>query len=218
MLGATKGVEPLVVLKRKKASDSRSSPSAPMAARASAPASAPPVPRSSQAATKMNEIHCPSTHSTAECRTIQRTKTIFFRKAGHAGGNNATGSNVDGDRAVIVAATLARHLAAVELGAAYQVVVGACIPASVLAFPTKLVPLRASLCIDTGSSVNLIDFDCYSALRRESRGGRYALRPSDLTLTGVAADRLDMHGIVRLPISFGKYSCRYALTFMSWPD
>ncbi len=100
-----------------------------------------------------------------------------------------------------------------ELGAAYQAVVGACTPASVFAFPTKLAPLRASLCIDTGSSVNLLDFDCYLALRRESRGGRYALRPSDLTLTGVAADRLDIRGVVRLPISLGKYSPLLYLDF-----
>ncbi len=100
-----------------------------------------------------------------------------------------------------------------ELGAAYQAVVGACTPASVLAFPTKLAPLRASICIHKGSSVNLIDFDCYSALRRESCGGRYALRPSDLTLTSVAAARLDIRGVVHLPVSFGKYSPLLRLDF-----
>ncbi len=95
----------------------------------------------------------------------------------------------------------------------YQAVVGACTPASVLAFPTKLAPLRASICIDTGSLVNLIDFDCYSVLRQESRGGHYALHLSDLTLTGVAADGLDIRGIVCLPISFGKYSPLLRLDF-----
>ncbi len=68
----------LNALKCKKASDSRSSPSAPAAT--CVPASAPPAPRSAQAVTKMCEIHGPSTHSTAECHTIQHAKANFLER------------------------------------------------------------------------------------------------------------------------------------------
>ncbi len=69
------------------------------------------------------------------------------------------------------------------------------------------------MAIDTGSSVNILDLDTYNALRREARGSRYALRPSDLTLTGVAADRLDIRGKVSLPLCFGKFSPTLRLDF-----
>ncbi len=72
-----------------------------------------------------------------------------------------------------------RRLPATELDSA---------PASVLAFSTKMAPKRVAV------AVNILALDSYNALRRESRGGRYDLRPCDLVLTGVATDKLDIRG------------------------
>ncbi len=67
--------------------------------------------------------------------------------------------------------------------------------------------------IDTGAAVNVFSEETYSALKRESRGDRFPLRPNDLHLTGVGADKLNILGVVRLPVSLGKSSPPLRLDF-----
>ncbi len=71
-----------------------------------------------------------------------------------------------------------------------------------MAFRVKLAPLCVNLAVDTGAAVNLLALDTYTVLQRAARGSRYALRPHDIHLSGVGADKLDVHGVVTLPISF----------------
>ncbi len=104
--------------------------------------------------------------------------------ASDSGGGRCSRPTAASSSVNLTSSSALRQLPATYLGSAYGAVVGACAPASVLAFSAKLAPLRVSVAIDTGSSVNILDLDTYHALRRKARGGRYALRPSDLTLTG----------------------------------
>ncbi len=73
--------------------------------------------------------------------------------------------------------------------------------------------MHGTLSIDTSAAVNIHSLDSYKALRRELRGDRYDLRPCDLNPTGVGADKLDMDGVERLLVSFGKNSPPLRLDF-----
>ncbi len=53
----------------------------------------------------------------------------------------------------------------------------------------------------------------YIALKRMSPGGRYQLRPSDLSLCDVTSDRLNILGVVRLPVSLGRNTSVMRLDF-----
>lgn len=83
----------------------------------------------------------------------------------------------------------------------YESVVAACSQPEIMALKVKLGPLQASFAVDTGAAVNVLSERTYLALKRASRGGRYQLRPSDLNLCGVTADRLNILGLVSLPVS-----------------
>ncbi len=45
--------------------------------------------------------------------------------------------------------------------------------------------MSSELQLRAGPAVNVLSEETYSALKRESRGDRYPLRPNDLHLTGV---------------------------------
>ena len=95
----------------------------------------------------------------------------------------------------------------------YSALVATCSSSNVMVLPGKLGRVPASFAIDTGASVNLLSLEAYTALKRASRGGQWPLRPSDLTVSGVSSEPLDIHGIVRLPLRLGKASPALQLDF-----
>ena len=74
----------------------------------------------------------------------------------------------------------------------------------ILALPIRVGKHHLSLAVDTGASVNVISEDSYNTLKRNSRGGKWILRPSDLTLAGITGSALNILGIISLPIRLTK--------------
>ena len=72
-----------------------------------------------------------------------------------------------------------------------------------MALSARVGPLRASFAVDTGALVNVISDNAFRIIKRESRGGRYPLRESDLDLRGVSDEKLAIQGMVNLPLRFG---------------
>ena len=95
----------------------------------------------------------------------------------------------------------------------YASLVAACSQATVMALPGKLGRLKASFAVDTGASVNVLSEESYQALKRVSRGSRWPLRPHQLNLMGVASERCNILGVVRLPINLGKRTSTMFLEF-----
>ncbi len=122
----------------------------------------------------------------------------------HTATSAAAPPSTSGSQTLVTPSSSSSPTQAKIFGSAYKAVIGACNPGSVLAVQTKLGSLRVSVGIDTGYAVNVISLDCYKTLCRTARGSCYLLRPSDLSLTGVAADKLDIHGVAHLPLSFAK--------------
>ncbi len=108
---------------------------------------------------------------------------------------------------------LTAQSATAALGPLLARVSGGCGRPPLLAVFAKLAPLKACFAIDTGAAVNVLSEETYSALKRESRGNRYPLRPNNLHLMGVGAENLHILGVVRLPFSFGKTSPPLHLDF-----
>lgn len=73
-----------------------------------------------------------------------------------------------------------------------------------MALPTRVGKHCLSLAVDTGATVNVISEESYKILKRESRGGKWVLRPSDLNLSGVTGSSLHILGIISLPIRLCK--------------
>ncbi len=72
-----------------------------------------------------------------------------------------------------------------------------------MALRVKMYVCKASLAIDTVAAVNVLSEKTYKALKYLC-GGRYLLRSTDLSLCGVPTDRLNILGVVRLPVSLGR--------------
>ncbi len=72
---------------------------------------------------------------------------------------------------------------------------------------------QASVAVHTGAAVNVFSEKKFKALKRVSRGGRSQLRPTDLSLCGVTSDRLNILGVVRLPVSLGRNTLVMRLDF-----
>ncbi len=83
-------------------------------------------------------------------------------------------------------------------------VVAACSHPDIMALKVKMGACQASLALDTGAAVNVLSEKTFKALKRVSRGERYQLRPTDLILCGITTDRLNIVGVVRLPVSLGR--------------
>ncbi len=73
-----------------------------------------------------------------------------------------------------------------------------------MALPTRVGNHRLSLAVDIGATVNVISEESYKILKRNSRGGKWILRPSDLNLSGVTGSALKILGKISLPISLSK--------------
>ncbi|RUM27774.1 MAG: hypothetical protein DSY32_05100, partial [Aquifex sp.] len=73
-----------------------------------------------------------------------------------------------------------------------------------MALPTRVGKHSLSLAVDTGAAVNVLSEESYKALKRNSRGGRWILRPSDLNLSGVTGSTLQILGKISLPVRLSK--------------
>ncbi len=62
-----------------------------------------------------------------------------------------------------------------------------------MAIPTQVSNKPFSLAVDTGAAVNILLENVYKALQ-SSRGGKWALQPSDLNLSGVTKSLLQILG------------------------
>ncbi len=63
---------------------------------------------------------------------------------------------------------------------------------------------RLCLAVDTGATVNVMYEEGYKALKRNSRGGACVLRPNDMNLAGVTGSRLNILGVVSLPLNLSR--------------
>ncbi len=83
-------------------------------------------------------------------------------------------------------------------------VVAACSQPEIMALKVRMGACQASLAVDTGAAVNVLSEETFKSYKRVSRGGRCQLRPTDLRVCGVTTDRLNILGVVRLPVSLGR--------------
>lgn len=86
----------------------------------------------------------------------------------------------------------------------YSTIYAANHQAEIMALPTRVGKHSLSLAVDTGATVNVISEESYRILKRESRGGKWTLRPSGLNLSGVTGSALNILGIISLPIRLSK--------------
>ncbi len=61
-------------------------------------------------------------------------------------------------------------------------VVAACSQPEIMALSIKMGACQAFLAVDTGAAVNVLSEKTFKALKPVSRGRRYQLRPTDLSL------------------------------------
>ncbi len=83
-------------------------------------------------------------------------------------------------------------------------VVAPCGQPEIMALKVKMGACQSSLAVDTGAAVNVLSEKAFKELKCVSREGRYQLRPTDPSLCGVTTDRLNILGVVRLPVSLGR--------------
>ncbi len=63
---------------------------------------------------------------------------------------------------------------------------------------------RLCLAVDTGAAVNVMSEEAYKALKRNSRGGAFVLRPNDMNLAGVTGSCMNVLGIISVPLSLSR--------------
>ena len=77
---------------------------------------------------------------------------------------------------------------------------------------------RLCLAVDTGAAVNVMSEEAYKALKRNSRGGACVLRPNDMNLAGVTGSRLNILGVVSLPLSLSRHTPLFKADFYVTSD
>ncbi|KAG7160803.1 hypothetical protein Hamer_G024969 [Homarus americanus] len=72
----------------------------------------------------------------------------------------------------------------------------------VLTIPVSAGNTKLSLDIDTGACVNVISLTSFTELNRRSPDNKWQIRPTDVDLSGVSGQHLDIMGVITLPIGF----------------
>ncbi len=82
-----------------------------------------------------------------------------------------------------------------------------------MVLPVKFGSQKLSLAVDSGAVVNVLSEESFRQLKRQLRGGKLKLHPTDVTLQGVGKNPLEVLGTVTLGIRLGTDSARINLMF-----
>ena len=82
-----------------------------------------------------------------------------------------------------------------------------------MVLPVHVGSFQLSLAVDSGAAVNVLSEESYRQLKRQARGSRYTLRPTDMNLQGVGNTPLQVIGTVNLGVRLGKDKKRLEMTF-----
>ena len=82
-----------------------------------------------------------------------------------------------------------------------------------MVLPVKFGSQELSLAVDSGAVVNVLSEDSFMQLKRQLRGGKLKLQPTDVTLQGVGKNPLEILGTVTMGVRLGKDSEKISLTF-----